>query len=118
MPTTSVELLAPWMPIHAEPGDAVTVEVTVPSGYEATAIAWTAYVWRNKQKGTPLATFAVALAGQVVTLSLTSATTGALVPSGATAFSGWWELDRTVSSTARTWLKGDFILDPARRPTS
>lgn len=113
-----LDLLARWVPILAEPGDAVTVEVTVPSGYEATVGAWTAFVWRNKQKGTPVATFDVGLAGQVVTVSLTSATTAGLVPSGASAFSGWWELDRTVSSTARTWLKGDFILDPARRSSS
>lgn len=114
MPTT-VDLRGAWVPILGEPGDAVSIAVTVPSGSETGT--WTATVWRDRRKSASVASFAVAVAGQVVTITLTGTQTGDLVPAGSSAFSGYWELDHTVSGVTRTWLKGDFVLDPGRHST-
>ena len=112
MASSTIDLLAAWTPILAEPGDALSIVVTVPSGSETGS--WTAKVWTDRRKITVAATFTVQVVGQDVTLSLTGAETAGLVPAGSSAFSGYWELDRTVSGTPRTWLKGDFVVDPAR----
>lgn len=103
-----VDLTAGWLPILGEPGDPVSLAVTVPAGYQTGT--WTANVWRDTRKGTPLAVATVNVAGQVVTPSWTPAQSLALAPAGTTRFSGYWEADRTVAGVGRTILKGPFVL--------
>lgn len=109
----SVDLTASRVPIYAEPDDAVSIAITVPSGYE-TGGTWEAFVYQDDRRDAVLATFAVTVVGQVVTPALTSVQVAALMTTGASRFSGHWDLSRTVASAQRTWLKGDFIVDPAR----
>jgi hypothetical protein len=111
MPT--LDLLAAWVPILAEPGDDITIPITVPSGSESGT--WTASIWRNKLKDDLVESFTVSVSGTIVTISLSDTETAALVPTGTAAFAGYWELDHTASGSTRTWLKGDFVLDPSRR---
>ena len=111
MPTL-VDLRAAWLPLRAEPGDAVTVAVTVPSGSETGT--WAATLWRDERRSTELADFTVSVVGQVVTISLTSAAVAALMPTGSSRLTAHWDLTRTASSAQRTWLKGDFVLSAGR----
>lgn len=115
MSSTTADFLAGYVPWVAEPGDAGSLPVTVPSGYETGT--FTAFIWRDRRKGTPLVTMTVGVVGQVVTASYTAVQAAGLIPSGGSAFSGWWELVDTVTSVPRTWLKGPFVLDPDRRST-
>ncbi len=109
---TSLDLTAAWVPIFLEPGDAVSIPVSVPSGYESAT--WAAAVYRSAARGTPLLSVTPGVVGQDVTISLTSAQVAGLLSSGSSRFSGHWELTRTVSSSQRTWLKGDIVVDANR----
>lgn len=114
---TSVDLTAGWVPILLEPGDAVSIPVTVPAGYDTGT--WTAAVYADRRQTSALATFNVT--GPVslaYTLALTSSEVAALTPTGTSTFTGYWELVRTVAGQPRTWLKGDFIVDASRRSAS
>jgi hypothetical protein len=113
---TTIDLSAGWLPIVLEPGDAVSIPVTVPAGYETGA--WTAAVYADKRQTAPLVSFTPTVVGQVVTISLTSVQVAGLAAAGTSVFTGYWELVRTVSGATRTWLKGDFIIDAARRSVS
>lgn len=109
----SVDLTAAWVPIHLEPGDAVSIPVTVPSGSETGL--WEAYVYRDRyHQGTPLATFGLSVVGTTITMALSSLIVAGLAPLDSARFTGHWELSRTVSSAKRTWLKGDFVIDANR----
>jgi len=112
MPSTVADYQAAWVPLRAEPGDAVAVAVTVPSGSETGALAAT--IWRDQSRATQLASFDVSVAGQVVTISLTSATVAALLPAGSSRLTAHWDMTRTSGSAQRTWLKGDFSLNAGR----
>lgn len=115
MPTTA-DFLAAYVPWLAEPGDGDSLPITVPTGYEDGV--WSAFVWRDERKGTALLTFTVVTVGQVVTVSYTATQAAALIPSGASSFSGWWEFIETpAGGQPRTWFKGPFVLDPKRRST-
>lgn len=108
-----VDLTAARLPIYCEPNDAISVPITVPAGYESGT--WVGYVYRNARLlGTPLATFAVNVAGQVVTISLTAAQVSALTDTG--TFHGYWMLARTppASSARQTWFDGDLLVDAER----
>jgi hypothetical protein len=114
---TSVDLTAGWVPILLEPGDAVSIPVTIPAGYDSGT--WTASVYTSRrQTGTPTSFGVAGPASLVLTLTLTSAQVAALTPTGTSTFTGYWELARTVAGEPRTWLKGDFIVDAARRTAS
>lgn len=106
------DLLAPTVNVLAEPGDLVTIEVTVPLAYESGT--WTGYLWEGTGcQGVPLALFDVTPpASSPVVLKLDTTN---LVPAWAKSFIGHWELDRVASGETRTWVKGDFILDSSRR---
>jgi hypothetical protein len=114
---TTVDLIAAWAPILLEPGDALSLPVTIPAGYDTGT--WTAAVYADRRQTTALATFTVAgPTSLVVTLSLTSVQTAALCPTGTSRFTGYWELVRTVAGSPRTWIKGDFIVDAGRQSAS
>lgn len=108
-----VDLLAHTVNVYAEPGDYVSISVTVPVEYEAGT--WIGTLWNSTCQGEPLAFFVVTPpAGTPVLLELDT-TNPLLVPPWKTSFEGHWELDRTISGETRTWVKGDFILDTNRR---
>jgi predicted phage tail protein len=109
---TVADFAAAWVPLRAEPGDAIAVAVTVPSGSESGT--WAATLWSDERRVTTLAAFVVSVAGQVVTVSLTSGTVANLMDAGSLRFTGHWDMTRTSGSAQRTWLKGDFTLDAGR----
>ncbi len=111
---TTLDLSAAWVPILLEPGDAVSIPVTIPAGYDTGT--WTANVYTSaRQSGSPTSFTVTGPVSLVLTLALSGAQVAALAPAGTSKFTGYWELVRTVSSSARTWLKGDFVIDAAHR---
>jgi hypothetical protein len=112
--TTTLDLSAAWVPILLEPGDAVSIPVTIPAGYDTGT--WTASVYTSRrQAGSPTAFTVTGPTSLVLTLALSSAQVAALAPAGTSRFTGYWELVRTVASASRTWLKGDFVIDADHR---
>jgi hypothetical protein len=106
---STLDLLAPTVNIFAEPGDLVTIEVTVPLALESGT--WIGYLWEGQCQGEPVALFTVTPPnGTPVVLQLDTANP-LLVPAWATSFNGRWELDRVDSGETRTWVKGRFVLD-------
>ena len=108
----TVDLLAVTTNVYAEPGDFVTISVTVPAASESGT--WVGKLWEGDGcLGTPIALFTVTPpSSSPVILTLDTST---LVPEWAKSFVGHWELDRTVTGQTHTWVKGDFILDSSRR---
>lgn len=106
-----IDLTAAWLPIFVDPGDAIAIAVTVPAGSESGT--WTAFVYADAERGTPLATFTCTVFLQVITIRLTSAQVAGLLADGS-RFTGHWDLLRTSSGEQRTWLKGDFVITARR----
>ena len=115
MSTPSVDLTAAYLPVYGEPGRQLSFSITVPSGSETGT--WTARVWRDDRRSALLLTITCTVNGLVVTPTWTAEQADGLIPTGGRAFTGWWEMDRTVDGVTVPWLKGPFVLDPRHRRT-
>jgi FtsP/CotA-like multicopper oxidase with cupredoxin domain len=110
---STADLLATPLDIFAEPGDFVTVTVTVPLEYQPGT--WVATLWDSECQDVPTALFTVTPPSGTPVIIELDTTNPLLVPSWASSFSGYWNLKRTVSGETRVWVKGKFILDTSRR---
>lgn len=108
-----VDLLAHTVNVYGEPGDFISISVTVPLEFESGT--WVGTLWDSACQDTPTALFTVTPPSGTPVLLELDTTSPLLVPSWKSSFKGHWELDRIASGEKRTWVKGDFILDTNRR---